>query len=207
MYRVFGSRRGVMIFVATVAAAGVAGGVAYAATSGPSGTAHNAGSGRIYACVTPRFRTLNLTGAAARCPDGEPKISWNAAGPRGPRGARGPQGRQGARPAGATGSAGPAGAAGSTGAPGPAGANGTRVLNGGGAPSSTLGANGDFYVDTSAHALYGPKTTPGGGARSRSWGHKARRARWGLRARRGLPARLGPRARPARPRLRFRRAG
>jgi hypothetical protein len=46
---------------------------------------------------------------------------------------------------------------------GPAGANGTNgtngntVLNGTGAPPSTVGANGDFYLDTSASTLYGPK--------------------------------------------------
>ena len=55
---------------------------------------------------------------------------------------------------------GPAGAAGSTGA---AGADGRTILNGTGAPSGGTGANGDYYVDNTAHALYGPKT---GGA----WG-------------------------------------
>jgi hypothetical protein len=45
---------------------------------------------------------------------------------------------------------------GPTGATGPVG---SAVRNGAGAPSSGLGSNGDFYIDTTAKALYGPKTT------------------------------------------------
>lgn len=41
--------------------------------------------------------------------------------------------------------------------------SGRTVLNGSGAPGSGVGANGDFYIDTTADAIYGPKT---GGA----WG-------------------------------------
>ena len=149
MHRLFSRRRGVMTLVATVAAAVVAAGVAYAATSGPSGTAKTA-AGRIYACVTSRLRTLNLTSAGAMCPNGQRKISWNAAGARGQPGARGQSGA--------------VGAAGSTGPQGPAGANGTGVLSGGGPPSAALGANGDFYIDTSANTLYGPKSGAGWGS-------------------------------------------
>jgi hypothetical protein len=50
------------------------------------------------------------------------------------------------------------GTGGTVGATGPAGANGSTVLNGSGAPSNGTGADGDFYLDTTAaHALYGPK--------------------------------------------------
>ncbi len=38
------------------------------------------------------------------------------------------------------------------------GTNGNTVLNGTGPPSSTVGNNGDFYVDTAADVLYGPKS-------------------------------------------------
>lgn len=38
------------------------------------------------------------------------------------------------------------------------GTNGYSVLSGSGAPSSGLGVNGDFYIDTAAKDLYGPKT-------------------------------------------------
>ncbi len=46
------------------------------------------------------------------------------------------------------------------------GTNGNTVLHGSGAPADSLGANGDFYVDTTHQVLYGPKTnghwpTPG----------------------------------------------
>lgn len=44
------------------------------------------------------------------------------------------------------------------GAAGAAGADGRTILSGSGAPSSGLGSNGDFYIDTAATALYGPKT-------------------------------------------------
>jgi len=47
---------------------------------------------------------------------------------------------------------------GATGAPGTAGAAGAAVLNGTGAPAAGTGNNGDFYIDTTAHAVYGPKT-------------------------------------------------
>jgi hypothetical protein len=39
------------------------------------------------------------------------------------------------------------------------GARGNGVLNGTGAPSSSLGENGDFYIDTSTNKMYGPKTS------------------------------------------------
>ena len=71
----------------------------------------------------------------------------------GPTGPEGIQGLQGLR--GFTGEQGP---------PGPQGpANGTAVLNGVGVPTSSTGTNGDFYIDTSAHSVYGPKTSGGWG--------------------------------------------
>ncbi|MCX6880863.1 MAG: hypothetical protein NTW21_44745 [Verrucomicrobia bacterium] len=69
-------------------------------------------------------------------------------------------------PAGATGATGPQGVAGATGAQGTAGTNGSTIWNGGGAPSSGMGANGDFYIDTTAKTIYGPKT-------SGAWGSAA----------------------------------
>ena len=47
-----------------------------------------------------------------------------------------------------------------------AGADGNAVLNGSGAPADSVGNDGDFYLDTSADVLYGPKAggtwpTPG----------------------------------------------
>jgi hypothetical protein len=50
-------------------------------------------------------------------------------------------------------------AAGTPGAPGAPGANGNTVLYGTGAPSAAVGNNGDFYIDTSANKIYGPKAS------------------------------------------------
>jgi hypothetical protein len=66
-----------------------------------------------------------------------------------------------AGPMGQTGPIGLTGATGLTGAPGPAGVNGTNgsaVLSGLSNPASSLGANGDFYLNTSTNNLFGPKS-------------------------------------------------
>jgi hypothetical protein len=84
-----------------------------------------------------------LAGAAG--PAG-PAGSNGQAGTAGPQGATGPQGPQG-----------PQGPAGTNGTNGAAGANGKTVLNGFGAPNNTLGTNGDFYIDTDAQEIWGPK--------------------------------------------------
>ncbi len=49
--------------------------------------------------------------------------------------------------------------AGQPGPQGPAGANGNTILNGTSAPSSTVGNDGDFYIDTATMTLYGPKSS------------------------------------------------
>lgn len=65
---------------------------------------------------------------------------------------------------GAPGAAGPPGADGADGSDGMDGADGVdgvdgrTVLNGSGAPGGDTGVDGDFYIDTSAAAIYGPKT-------------------------------------------------
>jgi len=41
---------------------------------------------------------------------------------------------------------------------GPAGPPGTSVLNGAGPPGPSVGDEGEFYIDTNADAMYGPKT-------------------------------------------------
>jgi hypothetical protein len=45
---------------------------------------------------------------------------------------------------------------------GPAGPNGNTILNGTGAPASSVGNPGDFYIDTAADVLYGPKSAATG---------------------------------------------
>jgi len=44
-------------------------------------------------------------------------------------------------------------------AEGATGANGNTVLYGTGAPSNSVGNNGDFYIDTAANNIYGPKAS------------------------------------------------
>jgi hypothetical protein len=58
---------------------------------------------------------------------------------------------------GADGATGATGATGPAGERGPTGGIGTQILNGVGPPASTLGNTGDFYMDTVAGLLYGPK--------------------------------------------------
>ncbi len=59
-------------------------------------------------------------------------------------------------PAGAWGPTGPTGPAGSAGA---AGEDGRTILYGTGAPGSGTGEDGDFYIATDTHHLYGPKAS------------------------------------------------
>jgi hypothetical protein len=56
------------------------------------------------------------------------------------------------------------GAAGTNGTNGTNGANGHTVLNGSGVPAGGTGADGDFYIDTNASRIYGPKTAGAWGA-------------------------------------------
>jgi hypothetical protein len=93
------------------------------------------------------------------CHHGGTAISWNQTGPAGAPGLTGPQGPQGPQ-----GARGPAGAQGVQGQAGPPGSNGNTVLHGSGAPSSTLGSVGDFYLNTATSGLYGPKTSAGWGS-------------------------------------------
>lgn len=73
-------------------------------------------------------------------------------GPAGPQGATGPQGTQGIQ--GLTGATGTTGA---TGSPGTAGQDGNTILYGEEAPNSGVGQNGDFFINTQTHYIYGPK--------------------------------------------------
>jgi hypothetical protein len=60
---------------------------------------------------------------------------------------------------GPSGPSGPAGTTGATGPTGATGADGTKIFSGAVAPATTVGANGDFYVNTATSDFYGPKTT------------------------------------------------
>jgi len=65
------------------------------------------------------------------------------------------------------GDVGPAGAkgdTGATGAVGPAGSDGSVIYSGTTAPTSAIGKEGDFYLNTTSGLLYGPKTAAGWGS-------------------------------------------
>ncbi|MCA1452117.1 hypothetical protein I6F35_02670 [Bradyrhizobium sp. BRP22] len=75
-------------------------------------------------------------------------------GPPGQQGPPGPQGVQG--PAGAKGDRGPQGV---QGPPGPTGAAGNTVLYGSADPTAGVGVDGDFYINTTTHFIFGPKAS------------------------------------------------
>jgi hypothetical protein len=88
-----------------------------------------------------------------------PSVLKSLVGKAGLAGAAGAQGAKGDTGApGLKGDAGAPGAKGDAGSNGTNGADGKTVLNGNGAPSNSLGGNGDFYIDTSTSEIYGPKT-------------------------------------------------
>ena len=104
-------------------------------------------TGHYSACLTGDNKLVNVTVSPQHrldCPSGSDRVTWNAEGPRGRRGHRGDDGARGAQ-----------------GVPGLPGKNGSTVLNGTGAPGASVGAVGDFYIDTTSWTIYGPKTSNG----------------------------------------------
>lgn len=111
---------------------------------------------------------------------GEPGENTNPKGPQGDPGDKGPQGTQGEKGAtgapGAPGAAGQKGTQGNPGEKGPQGdfgeqgnkgANGAKghlFIGGNGAPSTSDGQEGDWFLDKSNKRLYGPKTNAGWGS-------------------------------------------
>lgn len=65
-------------------------------------------------------------------------------------------------------------------AAGTAGADGKSILNGAGAPASTIGKEGEFYIDTTTKAIYGPKTGTSWGTPVSLVGAKGDRGEQGL---------------------------
>lgn len=114
-------------------------------------------SSLISACVDRKTGTMRYL-QKGRCKKTELGVSWNVQGPTGNKGSDGIQGLQG--PRGATGEPGPSGAQGLA---GPTGASGSSLSNtvrsGVGVPSNATGVDGDFYIDTSASRIHGPKVS------------------------------------------------
>ncbi|MFJ6720499.1 SGNH/GDSL hydrolase family protein [Streptomyces sp. NPDC091259] len=91
--------------------------------------------------VTERFKDVSARTYAIPLPQGTPTVNLADIAPANP----------------AQGTYFPVvGPAGADGAPG---VDGRTILSGSGAPSSSIGVAGDFYMDTTAWAIYGPKTT------------------------------------------------
>ena len=128
------------------------GGTSYAAVSLPAGSVGTRQL-RNRAVTAAKVRPHSLLAsnfARGQLPAG-PRGATGATGSRGPQGnpgATGPAGLQGAP-----------GRPGKDGIPGQPGTNGKTVLNGSGPPDDSLGTDGDFYIDTSASAIYGPKSS------------------------------------------------
>ncbi len=173
MHRFIHPRRSATTLIACCVAVAAAGGVSYAATGGFRAGADSASGGKLYACVTALYETLNVSSASATCPDGQRKISWNIRGERGPKGRRGPQGNTGPQgdmgatgPLGATGPQGPKGDTGATGAMGPQGPKGDPGATGAtgpqGAPGpTTVVAGSKIGPFTSTNGTYfGTELTP-----------------------------------------------
>lgn len=81
------------------------------------------------------------------------KVNQSVLGPAGPAGA------DGASVKGDKGDLGNTGEAGATGSSGASGVDGKTLRSGSGVPSGGLGADGDFYINTAANTIYGPKTS------------------------------------------------
>lgn len=111
--------------------------------------------------VTAIASGTNIVYTGGGCCDGGGGGGAGTVGPQGPQGPQGQPGPQG--PQGLQGPVGPQGPAGPAGPQGPAGTNGSTILSGVGAPAAGTGSNGDFYLDTQASMLYGPRTNAGWG--------------------------------------------
>lgn len=84
-----------------------------------------------------QFNIVEFTSREVGEPDVIEIVQEGPAGPQGPQGDQGIQGIQGVQ--------------------GDPGADGNTLLSGSGAPSNGLGNDGDFYIDTAAFDIYGPK--------------------------------------------------
>jgi hypothetical protein len=73
---------------------------------------------------------------------------------------------------------------------GPQGLPGKTMHNGAGAPAAALGTVGDFYIDVTAKAMYGPKTVAGWGAATSMIGPTGAQGIQGIQGNPGTPAQV-----------------
>jgi len=141
--------------VGALAAAALAGGVAWASIPGDGGVIQG-----CYGKIGGVLRVID-TAKGQKCLDSEVAISWNQKGPKGDTGPAGPAGAAG--PKGDTGASGPAGAAGpkgDTGLAGPAGGAGPKGDPGDTGSAGPAGPKGDAGAAGPTGAE-GPKGDPG----------------------------------------------
>jgi hypothetical protein len=114
---------------------------------------------------------IGLTGPAGpQGPQGQIGLT-GPAGPQGPQGLQGLKGDPGATgPQGSIGLTGPVGPQGLQGPQGAPGINGKSILNGTSDPIATTGSDGDFYINTTTNAIFGPKSAGGWPTNSTSLG-------------------------------------
>ena len=127
---------------------GEAGAPGASGAQGPAGSSGAAGATGSSGSRGPRGRTGAQGDQGATGAQGEQGIQGEPGiGTKGDKGDTGPQGEQGVQ-----------GETGPQGEQGIQGEAGLGCLNGSGAPSPDLGREGDFYIDTNAWNIYGPKT-------------------------------------------------
>jgi Phage Tail Collar Domain/Collagen triple helix repeat (20 copies) len=115
------------------------------------------GNNVIFACVHKNGESF-IVGSPMWCRKSDTVVSWNVVGVAGATGSQGPQGVQGpVGPIGPQGAQGPKGDTGPAGINGQNGSDGKTLLNGTAVPSTAIGSDGDFYLNTTASCLYGPK--------------------------------------------------
>lgn len=122
-----------------------------------------------------------------------------ATGPTGSRGATGPQGATGLQGGqgvqGAQGPTGPQGLQGVQGQPGPTGsqgANGRTIENGPGFPMTYPGGEGNFFINTDAWTIYGPKSFTDWGSPVSLIGPQGLQGAQGPTGPRGMTGAAGP---------------
>ena len=179
--------RGKRLIAAVAVLVTIGAGTGVAAAAGVVTLPYSGDGNTINGCYSPGGQLKLVTAKHTTCPSGMTPIHWNVTGPQGPAGTNGTNGNtvlSGTTvPASTLGAVGdfyldtsspetlygpktstgwPSTGTGLVGPQGAAGTNGNTILSGTTAPASTLGAVGDFYLDTSSpETLYGPKTSTG----------------------------------------------
>ena len=187
------------------------GGTSYAVTGE---VAKKSDEKTLYACVTSKYHTLNLSSKNAKCPNGAKKISFNAQGARGATGAAGAAGLNGVKgeqgpvgPKGADGERGPAGPSvfgspgqkgeqGDTGAQGLQGEKGDKGDVGPIGPTGATGDKGDKgdqgdKGDTGANGLVGDRGDKGDTGANGLVGDKGDKGDAGAAGAQGLQGLIG----------------